>query len=176
MTGTPPNAPAAPKTNGKPDEAARAALERSRAIATSLGAIVSILMRSSEHRAMPLGNLEWLVGPPLATEQFAIVEARDAKTGAVAPVAVVMWAMVSSEVDERLSNVADEHPRLEPKDWRSGPIPWIIIASGEKHALSSLMDRLVKSRFKDTPPKIRLRDGKGRSKVGLVKVGKPPTS
>lgn len=150
------------------DAEARVAIGRSRAIAASLGAIVSIMMRSKEYRNTKLADIEWIVGPALSADQVAIAEARDPKIGVVAPVAALLWATVSPAVDQRLSNTADATPRLEPKDWRSGDIPWIIAAIGDKRALSALMDQVIKQRFPKTPPKMRVRDKDGKAKVGHV--------
>lgn len=132
---------------------------------------MSIMMRSPEFRNQTLSEIEGLVGPALSADQVAIVEARDPQTGIVAPVAAALWAMVSQDVDLRLSDVTIDKPRLEPKEWRSGPIPWIITAIGDQRALAALIEQLVLSRFPDTPPKIRVRDKDGTSKIGHVSRG-----
>jgi len=175
---TPPDAPLSPRSsaiNEPPADKAAidAATARSRSIATNLGALVSIMMRSPEFRNHTLSELEVLVGPALAANHVAIVEARDPKTGIVAPVAAALWAMVSADVDQRLSDVSIDKPRLEPKEWRSGPIPWIITAVGDQRALAALMEQLVSSRFPATPPKIRVRDKEGRAQVGHVSRSTP---
>jgi len=149
------------------------ATARSRALAASLGAVVAIMMRSPEHRNATLSEIESLVGPPLGLDQIAIVEARDPDSGIVAPVAAILWAMVSPEVDARLANIADAKPRLEPRDWRSGPIPWIITAIGHKTAVTQILEQIVTSRFPDSPPKIRVREKDGSVKIGLVRTGGP---
>lgn len=155
---------------GRDLETARA---HSRALAANLGAVVAIMMRSPEHRNATLSEIETLVGPPLGLDQIAIVEAHDAESGIVAPAAAVLWAMVSPETDARLSNAADTKPRLEPGDWRSGPIPWVIAAIGHKTAATQLLEQFVKSRFPDSPPKIRIREKDGSVRIGLVRIGSP---
>lgn len=148
----------------------QAAASRSRALAASIGAVVSIMMRSPEYRNAPLSEIERLIGPPIGFDQVAIVEARNSKTGIVAPVAAVLWAQVSQEVDQRLSDVGNAKPRLEPAEWRSGPIPWIITAVGAKGAVAKLLEQLVKARFAETPPKIRVREKDGPARVGYVRI------
>lgn len=152
------------------ESAMQQAAARSRALAASLGAVVAILMRSPEYRNAALSDIEKLIGPAIGFDQVAIVEARDPNSGIVAPVAAVLWAQVSPEIDQRLSDTANPKPQLEPRDWKSGPIPWIITAVGAKGAVSKLLEQLVKARFADTPPKIRVRDKDGQSKIGFVRV------
>ncbi len=175
MTDTTPPPSEKPAGNGHPQAQmdVQTATARSRALAANLGAVVAIMMRSPEHRNASLSEIESLVGPPLGLDQIAIVEARDSKTGVVAPVAAVLWALVSDEVDANLSNVDDPKPRMEPRDWRSGPIPWIISAIGHKAAVTQLLEQFVTSRFPDSPPKIRIRDNDGTAKIGVVRTGKP---
>src|SRR3954471_13523074 len=65
--------------------------------------VVGVLMRSPHYRAYTLADLEWLVVPPVAAGQFRIGEVKPDKNSTTAvPVAVVLWASVSPEVDARL--------------------------------------------------------------------------
>ena len=57
--------------------------------------IVSILMHSPRYRHYTLGDLEWLVLPPLLTGQCSVAEAKSKDNGASVPVAVALWASVS---------------------------------------------------------------------------------
>jgi hemolysin-activating ACP:hemolysin acyltransferase len=68
-----------------------------------LGQIALVLMRTRQHRYSFLGDLEWLVLPAIATNQFMVAEHRDSAIGISIPAAVVLWAQVSNEVDARLS-------------------------------------------------------------------------
>src|SRR5215467_16404504 len=55
--------------------------------------VVGILMRSPHYRQYTLGDLEWLVIPPVMAGQFRIGEAKPNNSqGAAVPVAVVLWA------------------------------------------------------------------------------------
>ncbi len=170
--------PAKQPDHGQPKAALdlQTATARSRALAANLGAVVAIMMRTPEHRNATLSEIETLVGPPLGLDQIAIVEARDPESGIVAPVAAVLWAMVSQDVDARLSDITNSKPRLEPRDWRSGPIAWIVTAIGHKTAVTQLLEQVVKSRFPDSPPKIRVREQDGSAKIGLVRIGNAPTT
>ena len=63
------------------------------------------------------------------------------------PVALVLWARVSAEIDARLS-AAPRHPiRLHPNEWQSGDVIWIIDAVGEPKAVQQCVDALAKMAF-----------------------------
>lgn len=144
------------------------AVARSRIISSQLGAIVAIMTRSPELRQLPIGELDILVGPALALHQFAIAEARDPKSGVVVPAAAVTWALVSEAVDQRLADTSITQAKLEPKEWKSGTLPWIITAVGEKNAVNALLKQVIEQRFAASPPKMRLRDKDGNVKVGQL--------
>ncbi len=84
------------------------------------------------------------------------------------PIAVVLWARVSSEVDRRLSDTENETTALNINEWRSGNIPWIIEAIGERKALGKLLHQLVTTVFKTTPPKMRTTGADGKPTVGRL--------
>lgn len=118
-------------------------------ITSAFGQIITVLMRSRRHRVMPIGDLEWLVAPAVATGQYALAEMRDPRTLLKTPVGVVLWATVSDEVDKRLCS-ALKRPLLAPNEWVSGPIPWLIDAGGNPRATATLMRQLVGQRFAST--------------------------
>lgn len=153
------------------DEAAQKNLTRAKMVSASLGAIVSILMRSSEHKHHSLVDLEWLIGPAIARQQFAIVEAPQGPDNKlIVPVATVLWAMVSPGVDARLSGELEQPVRLTPSEWTSGDIPWIVLAAGDGPALTSLLQKVTESKFATRPPKIRVRNRDGRVAVGRLEL------
>lgn len=156
------------------DEATKQAMMRSKALAASLGGVVSVLMQSPDYKFNTLADLEWLVGPSLVLQQFALVEAPSAQSNHLLPIAAVLWGMVSPEVDQRLSRELDRPIRLAPAEWRSGNIPWIVVAAGDRNALSPLLQKLAATRFASTPPKIRVRGPEGRVSVGRLELR--PTS
>jgi cytolysin-activating lysine-acyltransferase len=141
-------------------------------VAASFGEIVTLLMRSDTDKALALRDLEWMVLPAVMSGQFALAEAQSKETGVVTPVAAVLWAFVSPEIDKRLSNNLTAPPRLAPAEWRSGNIPWIILALGQKKVLGGLLQQLAKTAFKDKPARIRARAKDGKVVVGKVEL--PP--
>jgi len=86
---------------------------------------LGVLMRSPHYRTYTLADIEWLVIPPLMAGQFRIGEARPDPKGPALPVAAVLWASVSPEVDKRLAEAKSAAPRLKQEDWKSGDILWL---------------------------------------------------
>lgn len=122
--------------------------EPQRALA-SFAEVVTLMMRSHKHRHAFLAELDWLLTPAIATRQFSVAQAQQNDGKVSTPVAAIMWASVSPEVDARLSE-ARESPRLRPSEWLSGQIPWLIETIGDPRAASMLLKRLVETRFSGT--------------------------
>lgn len=162
-------------TNGAGDgdpekaKAARQALQ-AKMLTAGFGEIVSVLMRSPHYKHYSLTDLEWLVVPPLIANQFTLAEART-KDGAIpAPIGVALWAFVSAEVDEKLSQNLDRPMRLRPDEWKSGDIPWLIDAIGPPDVVKAMIQRLGQAVFKGTPYKIRARDSEGKVAIRTVET------
>ena len=163
---TPGAAAASEATAGGPasEEARRraaAAVRHSLAFAQ----IVSILMHSPRYRHYTLGDLEWLVLPPLLTGQCSVAEAKSKENGASVPVAVALWASVSADVDRRLTENLNTPIRLRPDEWRSGDILWLIDAVGDRRVVPGLLKQLADNTLKGREIKVR-----GRGEGGKVEV------
>lgn len=145
---------------------------RSKMMSASFGEIIALLMRSPHYRQYSLADLEWLLIPPLMTNQFLVVEAqlkapdvkgdgqennlksgelepaevpsKPATMGARVPVGMALWAKVSPKVDEKLSSNLDTPIKLRPDDWRSGEINWLIEIVGDQKIMQSLYAKLKK--------------------------------
>ena len=138
-------------------------------LAAAFGEIVLLLLRSSQNNRHSVADLEWLVVPAVRHGQFAVAEARSQETGAISPVGALLWAMVSDDVDKRLSDPTAPL-RLTPNEWRSGDIPWIVLATGDTKVLGGLVQQLSKTVFKGKPPKTRIRGKDGKTSVGHLEV------
>jgi len=133
--------------------------------------IVSVLMRDRNFRKVPIGELEWLVLPPLMHGQFALAHASlpqpEAKGGgksigpAVVPVAVALWAQVSANVDKALANV-DAPIKLQPADWTSGKNVWLLALAGDQRAVPKFLTQLTQTTFKGRHVKMRKRAANGK--------------
>jgi hemolysin-activating ACP:hemolysin acyltransferase len=142
------------------------ALRRSAALAQ----IITVLMRSSQHKHLALADLEWLVFPPLLTGQFSVAQlnSKDGKTSV--PAAVVLWASVSPEVDKRLSESLNSPVRLRPDEWKSGDILWLIEAVGDSRVLPSLLKQLSEVAFKGKDVKVPARGDQGKVTVQSLRA------
>ena len=137
-------------------------------LSSAFGDIVTLLMRSPSERGRTLADLEWMVVPAMQTGQFAVAEGQAQQTGVVAPMGVVLWAMVSEAVDRRLSSQLDQAMKLDAAEWKSGDIPWIVAAFGEPKVVNQLFQQLSKSVFTKTPAKLRARDKDGKPFIGRL--------
>jgi hemolysin-activating ACP:hemolysin acyltransferase len=127
------------------DEKAQA-FWRGKLATANFGGAISLFMRSPAHRNYTLADLEWALIPALALNQFMIAEAK-LQDGQAIPVALVLWARVSAEVDARLS-AAPRYPiRLHPNEWQSGDIIWIVDAVGDPKAVQQGIEALAKTAF-----------------------------
>ncbi|MEM8973610.1 MAG: toxin-activating lysine-acyltransferase [Pseudomonadota bacterium] len=129
--------------------------------AASFGEIVGVLMRTKEYRGLRLAELEKLIVPALGTGQFLIAEAQSKTNGMSAPVATIIYALVSDEIDQRLSTeLSNPVPLiLDRKDWNSGENAWVVVAAGDQRLIGNMLKNLQESVFKDRPIKSRVREG-----------------
>ena len=136
--------------------------------------VVGVLMRSQHYRQFTLADLEWLVVPPIAAGQFRIGEVRPDNTQNTAlPVAVVLWASVSAEVDKRLMEADSASLRLQPPEWTSGDIVWLLHAAGETRFVRHVVEELRKTTFKGRAVKVLGRDQDGKPKVHVLEANQP---
>jgi cytolysin-activating lysine-acyltransferase len=167
----PPQPPSQPDPHG--DEAGKRAAG-AKQLSAAFGAIVALFMRSAEEKFLSLQDLEWLVLPALIRGQFVIAEARPKESGAIMPVGVVLWALVSPEVDKRLAGQKSGTLRLAPDEWRSGDVPWIIVSAGDRKVVGKLLEQLTGTVFKERPPRMRVRDAEGKVLVGRIEIRAEP--
>lgn len=76
-----------------------------------LGEITWLMTQSPRHKAVPLGDLEWLVMPAILLQQFRIFYKGEQ------PVGVAFWALTDEIVAKRI-DAGDV--RLTPAEWKSG--------------------------------------------------------
>jgi cytolysin-activating lysine-acyltransferase len=132
----------------------------------TLGQIVTILMRSPQHRERPLADLEWLVLPAVLSGQYRVAQAQ--QSGIAVPVGVALWASVSTAVDQRLSDLSAPW-RLQPDEWRSGEIPWLVELVADTPTQQALLNHLGETVFKGRGIKMRVRDAEGKTQIGTFK-------
>lgn len=140
----------------------------SKLFAASLGDIVVVLSRSPAHKHYSLADIEWMVLPPAAAGQFYVAEMADKQRGFRAPVAVVTWALVSEEVDRRLESYAGQLLRLQPDEWQSGTIGWLIDAAGSPAGVKAALRWLNEGPFRERALKVVVREESGAAKVAML--------
>ena len=77
-----------------------------------LGEITWLMTQSPRHKAIPLGDLEWLLMPAILLRQFRIFYKGEQ------PVGVALWALADDLVARRI-DTGDR--RLTAVEWKSGP-------------------------------------------------------
>jgi len=127
-----------------------------------LGEAILVLANSNAHRlSFFIGDLDWLLLPPLAKEQFRLYKDKDNK-----PMGLILWAYVNEEVDKRLELGIG---KLGQNDWNSGDTLWIIdliapIGGGDK-----MLEELKSSAFKGKSFKYQSVDAEGNRNIIEVK-------
>lgn len=145
----------------------------SKHISATFGEIVSVLMRQPSGKTHALNELEWMVIPPLMANQFSVAEAQSKAQGFVAPIALLLWARVSAEVDNRLTTELDKPVRLSPAEWTSGDIVWLIEACGEPRALQAMMRKVAEEKWKGRTVKFRSVGVDGKATVRTLGQSQP---
>src|SRR5262249_42617559 len=91
-----------------------------------------------------------------------------AKGGATVPASLVLWALESPEVDQRLTGTAQAEPKLTPAEWTSGDIPWLVYAAGETRFVRPVVDQLMATTFKNRTLKVLGRDKDNGIKIHVL--------
>ena len=131
---------------------------------------VGVLMRSSHYKEYKICDLEWLLLPAITNRQFRIGEVKldEAHGGATVPASLVLWALVSPEVDKRLTGTTESEPKLTPAEWTSGDIPWLVHAAGEARFVRPVVDQLMATTFKGRTLKVLGRDKDNNVKIHIL--------
>lgn len=126
-------------------------LRQSRRASTSFGVVLRVLSSDAGYQGLPLSELRWLVTPSVVTGQFRAAESlyeKDKEDAGLGPVAVVSWALLSPALDNQLRQKPDAPLRLTPAQWKSGDIPWIMLAAGRKSSRDRIIQQLLDKEFK----------------------------
>jgi cytolysin-activating lysine-acyltransferase len=83
----------------------------SKTVSQVLGEITWLMTQSPRHKAIPLGDLEWLLMPAILLRQFRIFY------NGQQPAGVALWALVDGTVAKRI-DAGDN--RLSAVEWKSG--------------------------------------------------------
>lgn len=160
-------------TSAKPNggDAKSSNAQASHRMMLSFGAIASLLMKAERYKHYYIADLEWLVAPAVASGQYSIAEAQSKETGFAVPVACVIWASVSDEVDRRLMTEARQPLRLRADEWASGDVAWLVEAVGDPAAVGRLLEAVLKARYAETGLKALRPGPDGKWVVQVLKPG-----
>lgn len=96
-------------------------MTRETTVSHMLGEMTWLLTQSPLHRALAIGDLEWLVMPALLTEQFYIF--RDGER----PVGLALWARTTAAGEEKLDRgMIQPGNRLSLEEWSGGDRLWLV--------------------------------------------------
>jgi cytolysin-activating lysine-acyltransferase len=86
-----------------------------------LGEMTWLLSQSPLHRALSIGDLEWLVMPALIHEQFYMFRDGDK------PVGLAMWAKCGPQAVKKLdAGMIEPENRLSLEEWTNGDQIWLV--------------------------------------------------
>jgi cytolysin-activating lysine-acyltransferase len=109
------------KPNGSNASGAGAAPLQALTVSHLLGEMAWLLTQSPLHRALAIGDLEWLVMPALIHQQFYVF--RDGER----PVGLALWAKCSPEAAKKLDGgMIEPENRLTLEEWNGGDQIWLV--------------------------------------------------
>jgi cytolysin-activating lysine-acyltransferase len=86
-----------------------------------LGEMTWLLTQSPLHRALAIGDIEWLVMPALIHQQFYLF--RDGER----PVGLALWAKCGPEAEAKLDRgMVEPENRLTLEEWTGGDTIWLV--------------------------------------------------
>jgi len=86
-----------------------------------LGEMTWLLTQSPIHKAMQIGDIEWLCMPALLNQQFYLF--RDGEQ----PVGLALWAKCNEAAAKKLEGgMIEPENRLTMEEWTSGPDIWLV--------------------------------------------------
>ena len=86
-----------------------------------LGEMTWLLTQSPLHRAMQIGDIEWLVMPALIHQQFYLFRDGDR------PIGLALWAKCGQEAEAKLDRgMIEPENRLTLEEWTSGDTIWLV--------------------------------------------------
>jgi cytolysin-activating lysine-acyltransferase len=107
------------KQDDSPGEGAE--VQRAPTVSHLLGEMTWLLTQSPLHRALQIGDLEWLIMPALIHLQFYIF--RDAQR----PIGLALWAKCNEAAEAKLDRgMLEPENRLTAAEWQSGDAIWLV--------------------------------------------------
>ncbi len=172
-TGSQPSAGAGSATPELSPDQLRKAAEASKRLSAAFGEIVSIFMRTPAYAKVPLGELEHIVVPAVATGQFTLAEGQSKANGMVQPVGVILWARVTDELDRRMSADPAQPLRLAANEWASGERVWVMEAVGDPRVIDAMLKKMAETAWAGRSVKFRTRNKDGQPIIATMPTTRP---
>lgn len=83
----------------------------------AMGPVIMLYLQSSHRRFQFIGDLEWLLLPPLVSGQCKLYMKKDY------PISFISWAFLDEAAEKRLFQNGG---KLRPEDWQCGDRLWVI--------------------------------------------------
>ena len=113
--------PTSPASDSSAAGATAASARTPPTVSHMLGEMTWLLTQSPLHRALAIGDLEWLAMPALIHEQFYMFRDGDR------PVGLALWAKCGPEAVRKLeAGMIEPENRLTLEEWKSGDQIWLV--------------------------------------------------
>jgi cytolysin-activating lysine-acyltransferase len=145
---------------GSPSPQAQAAqTQAGTPLDTMLGHVVWLMMNMPAYRHVFIADLEWMVLPPLAINQYRLFRADNRV------VAFAAWAYLSEAAEARLQ---ESNPRLAPADWKSGERLWLVNLFAPFGHQEAALKELCETALADKSFKMHRRGADGVARIETV--------
>ena len=143
-------------------------IDRKARFAQTFAQAVGVLMRAPGYRQMRLASLEPLLLPPLLLGNCRIGYGKPPQGGGTTAMALALWARVSPAVDTRLSSNLDKPITLQPSEWSSGDLVWLIAVAGEPAVIPKFVEHLQQNEFQGKTVKMRIAGPAGQAEIKVL--------
>lgn len=104
----------------------------------AVGPVIMLYMQSSHRRYQFIGDLEWLLIPPLVLGQCKLYMKKEY------PISYVSWAFLDEVAEKRL---LQNGGKLRPDDWKCGDRLWIIDIVAPFGGVENMLRDIQKNEF-----------------------------
>lgn len=104
----------------------------------AMGPVIMLYMQSSHRRYQFIGDLEWLLLPPLVSGQCKLYMKKEY------PISFISWAFLDEAAEKRLFQNGG---KLRPEDWKCGDRLWIIDIVAPFGGVENMLRDIQKNEF-----------------------------
>lgn len=104
----------------------------------AVGPVIMLYLQSSHRRYQFIGDLEWLLIPPLVLGQCKLYMKKEY------PISYISWAFLDEEAEKRL---LQNGGKLRPDDWNCGDRLWIIDIVAPFGGVENMLRDIQKNEF-----------------------------